>query len=435
LFFDGTPGPESFSQVYPVFAAGGDHHAYLVESRQKRGTYGLVVDGKPTPIAGGEPQLTADGLHVFTKRIVAGTSTEVLLDGKPIMRAQTPQVYTTPVGSGFMTVVSQGPPGTGIQFLTMGAQRIPGTDCTMNPGYSNVVFSPDAKHWAAACHASDTSFWIVADGKKGQDYQSLIPAGFTPDGRFVYGANMRNQTFLVVGDQESEGHTSLLPATDLSNPTSVKPLLNMSPLGPPAAIAGNHIAFTAQTAGTMNTIVVDGNSLQRQGASAVTFSSDGSRFGFSFGLQGRSVNIDGKDLPGSIVVFQQPGVGRYRPRAEFIFSPDGKRVAYFDARPNGTGIYVDGRLALVFPGGAENLTFTPDGRHLLWLVRMGEGQTVYVDGRPAVRFDNNYTMQAAAGTWEMGADGTLTVVAQAGDAIKRFRITPGVDTSVDTIGK
>jgi hypothetical protein len=44
-------------------------------------------------------------------------------------------------------------------------------------------------------------------------------------------------------------------------------------------------------------------------------------------------------------------------------------------------------------------------------------------------------MQAAAGTWEMGADGTLTVVAQAGDAIKRFRITPGVDTSVDTIGK
>ena len=66
---------------------------------------------------------------------------------------------------------------------------------------------------------------------------------------------------------------------------------------------------------------------------------------------------------------------------------------------------------------------------------MGEGQTVYVDGRPAVGFDGNYTMQAAAGTWEMGVDGTLTVVAQAGDAIKRFRITPGADTSVDTIGK
>lgn len=47
----------------------------------------------------------------------------------------------------------------------------------------------------------------------------------------------------------------------------------------------------------------------------------------------------------------------------------------------------------------------------------------------------NQQMQQAPGTWEMGADGTLTVVAQAGDAIKRFRITPAADTSVDTIGR
>ena len=60
---------------------------------------------------------------------------------------------------------------------------------------------------------------------------------------------------------------------------------------------------------------------------------------------------------------------------------------------------------------------------------------VYLDGRPAARFDFNQMMQLAPGTWEMGADGTLTVVAQAGDAIKRFRITPGPDTSLDTIGK
>jgi hypothetical protein len=187
----------------------------------------------------------------------------------------------------------------------------------------------------------------------------------------------------------------------------------------------------------MMTIVADGKSLQKEGASAVTFSSDGSHFGFSFGRQLRSVNIDGKDLPGNVVLMQQPGVGRYRPRAEFVFSADGKRVAYFDQQPgNASGVYVDGRLAMVFPGtNPQNLTFTPDGRHLIWLANIASSQTVYVDGRPSAQFDGNYTLQAAAGTWEMGADGTLMVVAQAGDAIKRFRITPGSDASIDSIGR
>ncbi|HZJ32373.1 MAG TPA: hypothetical protein VFD21_12425 [Vicinamibacterales bacterium] len=438
LVFDGVPGPQSFTNIAPIFTAGGDHHVYLAENPQKRGTFTLVVDGKPSPFPGGEPQMTADGLHVFTKRQLptATPTTEVFLDGKPIMRAQSAQIYTTPVGSGFMTVVTQGTPGTGIHFLTMGAQRIPGTDCPWNPGYSNVGFSADGKHWVAACQASSSSFWIVADGKKGQDYQGIVAAGFTADGRFVYGANMRNQTFLVVGDQESEGYGSMLTPIDTSAP-GYKPLLINTPLPPPAALVGNHIAFTALTNGTMQTVGVDGKLLQREGASPVTFSSDGTHFGFTFGRQGRTVNVDGKDLPGTVVRFQQPGVGRYRPRAEFVFSTDGKHVAYFDQQPgNASGVYVDGRLAMVFPGtNPQNLTFTPDGRHLIWMANIASSQTVYVDGRPSAQFDGNYTLQAAAGTWEMGADGTLTVVAQAGDAIKRFRITPGSDTSVDTIGK
>ncbi len=434
------PGPQSFAAVAPIFAAGGDHHVYIAENPQKRGTFTLVVDGKPSPFPGGEPQLTADGLHVFTKRQLPGPAptTEVFLDGKPIMRAQSAQIYTTPVGSGFMTVVTQGTPGTGVHFLTMGTQRIPGTDCPWNPGYGNVGFSADGKHWAAACQASSGSFWIVTDGKKGQEYQGLVPAGFTADGRFVYGANMRNQMFLVVGDQESEGYSSLLTTIDTSTP-GFKPLLVNTPLPPPAALVGNHIAFTALTGGTMNAIVVDGKSLQREGASRVTFSSDAAHFGFTFGRlpTARTVNVDGKDLPGSVVAFQQAGLGRYRPRAEFVFSADGNHVSYFDQQPgNSSGVYVDGKLAQVFPGTQpQNLTFTPDGRHLIWAANSGSTQTVYVDGRPSVQVDNNIQLQAALGTWEMGADGTLTIVAQAGDAIKRFRITPGADTSIASIGK
>lgn len=441
LFIDGIPGPESFGEIAPVFAAGGDHHAYMVESPQKRGVYSLVVDGKPSTFAGGEPQMTADGLHVITKRVVPGTNaTEVLLDGKPIMRAQTPQVYTTPVGSGFVTVVSQGSAGSGIQFLTMATQRVPGTDCPFNPGYSNVVFSSDARHWAAVCQASPTSYWVVADGKRGQDYQGIIPVGFADDGRFVYAASMRNQTFLVAGDQESEGYAGMISPFDGVAIPDHKPLMTVSPLPPPATLARNRIAFTAQNPpATMRTIVVDGKAMQRDNAGPVTFSPDGSRFAFTFGRPTKTLNVDGKDLPGTLMLFRQPAIsgGRNRPRVEFTFSPDGKRVAYFEMQPNNSSaVYVDGRLASVFPGSQpENLTFTPDGRHLYWLAGTGNQQTVYVDGRPAVQFDGNQQLQLAGGTWEVGADGTLTIVAQAGDAIKRFRITPGADTGVDTIGK
>ena len=442
LVVDGVAGPQSFTMMTPIFGAGGDHHVYMVESPQKRGTFTVVVDGKPSPIPGGEPQMTADGLHVLTKRVVPGAGVEVLLDGKPIMKAQSAQIYTTPVGAGFMTVVSQGGPGTGINFLTMGTQRIPGTDCPANPGYVGLTFSPDAKHWAAACQASASSYWIVADGKKGQEYQGLQPAGFTADGRFVYGASMRNQTFLVTGDQETDGYTSILPASDPLVQPFAKPILSgIVSVGPPAAIVGNHIGFTAQTSSvnSMSAVVIDGKALQRDSASRVIFSADGSRFGFTFGrAQSKTVNIDGKDMPGSAIPFQTPGNGRNRPRAEFVFSPDGKRFAYFDTRPdNRSGINVDGKFVLEFPGTQpENLTFTPDSRHLIWLANaFGGGHVIFVDGRQALRVDSNYMIQNAAGAWEMGADGTLTMVAQSGDAIKRFRITPGADTSVDTIGK
>ena len=154
----------------------------------------------------------------------------------------------------------------------------------------------------------------------------------------------------------------------IADPTGFKPLLNHnSPHAPPATLVGNHIAFNGQTAtgGTVRTIMVDGKPLQRDSAGPVTFNADGSRFAFTFGRPpGRTLNVDGKDLPGNVVTFQQASFWpRHRPRADFVFSPDGKRVAYFAMQPNNaSGIYVDGRFALAFPGTQpQNLTFTQVG--------------------------------------------------------------------------
>src|SRR4029079_13499419 len=161
------------------------------------------------------------------------------------------------------------------------------------------------------------------------------------------------------------------------------------------------------------TVMVDGKVLQRESAGRVIFSADGSHFGFTFGnIQSRTLNIDGKDLPGNVMTFQQPGNGRNRPRGEFVFSPDGRRVAYFVMQPNNnSAIYVDGKPAAVFAGSQpESLTFTPDGKHLLWLAGVSGSQIVYVDGRQALKVDGNSQIQLSPGAWEVGADGTLTVV-------------------------
>ena len=60
---------------------------------------------------------------------------------------------------------------------------------------------------------------------------------------------------------------------------------------------------------------------------------------------------------------------------------------------------------------------------------------VYVDGRPSLEMEFNSTLAVTAGTWEMGTDGTLSVIGQSGDSLKRYRITPGADTSIDSLLK
>ena len=71
--------------------------------------------------------------------------------------------------------------------------------------------------------------------------------------------------------------------------------------------------------------------------------------------------------------------------------------------------------------------------------RTGARTAVYVDGvRVAELADdagfaiNHENIDAK---WSVGHDGVLTFIAADGNSVKRFRITPGSDTSVDTLAK
>ena len=80
-------------------------------------------------------------------------------------------------------------------------------------------------------------------------------------------------------------------------------------------------------------------------------------------------------------------------------------------------------------------TFTPDGRHFLFLTEDpgNAKESIYVDGKVVAQVDVNTLLADNPAAWEVGADGVLTLVAQDAGAIKRFRLTPGSDTSIETL--
>jgi hypothetical protein len=64
----------------------------------------------------------------------------------------------------------------------------------------------------------------------------------------------------------------------------------------------------------------------------------------------------------------------------------------------------------------------------------GSNLGIYLDGKVATQYDPGAaTPWGQSGNWEIGADGVLSVIAQDGDSMKRIRITPPADSSVDTL--
>jgi hypothetical protein len=56
-----------------------------------------------------------------------------------------------------------------------------------------------------------------------------------------------------------------------------------------------------------------------------------------------------------------------------------------------------------------------------------------VDGRAAGQIDQNFVAFAGPSWWKMADDGVLTMVAEDQGTVKRLRITPPADTSIDTM--
>jgi len=411
--------------VGPVISPDGERFAYVAANPLDASQRALILDGKPAGYLGEDPKFTGDGQHLLVRTHVdlgqgRGRALQVLADGKPYLKAEEAALFVAPAGDLVVAAVqrSQANGGNVQTFLVAGGKKIEESECA---GVSRVTFSPDGKRYAAECTTTANTVFAVVDGKKGQEYQMISNLAFSDDSsRCFYVAMMGGKHFVVLDGEESDGHASFLEYR--------------------FGGGGKRVAYIAGPTVMEWTIVVDGQATTHKGSqvSNLAFSRDGSRCAYVVGTgTAQNLVLDGVvDSSLDLMPFRVTATADSLP---YVFSADGKHVACVGV-PAGSreaskfGIFVDGKRV---EAGSQfmNLTFTPDGRHLFWMIPDGLGRrsAIHVDGRRCAELDSASMIANFATTWEMGGDGVLTVLGQDGDKMKRLRITPSPETSLETL--
>ena len=218
VVFDGNSGPNGVAEP-PVFSPDGDHYAYVIEERdaKNQSRQVLIVDGKPAGYPGGAPQWSGDSKHLFsvTSTNVPGRGTveDLLLDGKPVMRATSIKPFPGPLGVSVVSIATVTTTANkSTAFLVVANKKVPGSDVDAITGaIDQVVFSPDGKHFAAQYRLQNAR-WVITDGKKGLEYSEVDHLAFTADSsKVVYQAGANNKHFIVIGEDESDGYNALFP--------------------------------------------------------------------------------------------------------------------------------------------------------------------------------------------------------------------------------
>jgi hypothetical protein len=434
--FDGKPSPPgSVDKDSIAISPDSEHFAYTLTISDPRGQdrYELAVDGKPALYFGGAPQWSTDSKHLFTQARVRlgpqlGTGTDLLLDGKPIMRAYHMEVHIPPVGDMFMCTVNA-PAGQGksVTFLTVGSKKIPGSEVDgLQGAVETFVFSPDGKHFAALYRYQNSHF-VMVDGKKQLEYQNIQNVSFTADSsKVVYRAGANGKTFVVLGDQESDAYAF----------QSLAAALVIAPVG-------NRVGSLVSGDNNAPLLYMDGTTIRPglKGMSQLQFNSDGTHYAYVAldSGNGTRLAVDGVAQPASNF-----GATSQAIYAKYTLSPDGRHVAHFGypLQPTGDdehGLFLDGRYMPINHGmNTSFLTFSPDNLHLVWfqMVPSTYEFRVVVDGKPVVQMESvsNMGINNEAIKWfDFLPDGTLLVLGQDEKSIKRISITPSAETSLATM--
>ena len=388
----------------------------------------LIVDGKPAPYQAGAPQWTSDGKHLYTQRnLSGGAGTELLYDGKPIARAFSFQIYTSPASDMVVMAVTGGSNGHPFSFLVVNGKKVPGSDTVERGMIHEVVFSPDGKHYAAHCQDLSSHHYVITDGKRGEDYSAINDLAFTADSStVVYGTQVNGKSFLVIGDKEFTGAGG-----------AIKPVI---------APAGNRVAaiLPGNDSASLK-VLVDGKitPLGFHGGSEVGFSPAGTHYAYlaGDGLTAHLV-LDGAPQTQSVAGGTRINTANGGPSPTYLFSPDSKHIAHFSTAPPdaspGNGIFLDGKFIPVSVEGSEMcLSFSPDSKHLFWVHRIPGAQgglRLFADGKPLVDFSAPSNVFLSVGQWfDYNPDGSVSFLAQDDTSLKRITVALPSDLSVETM--
>jgi hypothetical protein len=421
FFWDGVAGPASLESE-PVISPDGERHAYTIVNPANGAQHALVVDGKVAPYLASNPVFTSDGAHLYTTRDVSPAvgrpTTELVLDGRPIMRATNFAVHVPPVGDRAVIVIGRPEGNRGVSELVVAGQRVPGSTST---GFPRIVFSPDGKRYAAVVGMNGQPQRVIIDGKLGQQYDAIDTLRWSPDSKHaVYTARSGANLFGVVDHVETEA------GFNAAQPLDIKLMPN------------GRIGWIGRT-NQGPALVVDGKVTQmdrRADADMFSFSPDGAHYAYvaNGSVAGGNVSIDNVLAPPSTIT----DFGQYRngDAKKYVWSPNGKYTVHYGA-PGAQGyqgeygFMIGGRY--ISQGNLSRVTlptFTPDSKHLFWLVEDGNHSLIkiFLDGRSVYEFDaqGNAPLKAPGG-WTMDERGTLTFFIQTVEGFKRVRVTPGTE--------
>ena len=368
----------------------------------------------------GAPQWTADSKHLYTQRQLAG-ATELLFDGKPLMRAFNFQVYIPLVGDLVVVMVTGGTSAHPYSFLVVNGKKVPGSDTVERGIIDKVIFSPDGKHYAA--HYADLSNhqYVFVDGKRGQDYVAVNDMTFTTDSStLVYTSFVNGKTFLVVGDREfgaalgSGGHPVFAPA---------------------GSRVGSFITINGNVS-----LLMDGKvtPLNARGGADLSFTPDGAHYAYFAVDQGNGYRlvIDGVPQPQSVLSGADTiDLENTVAALKYVFTADSKHVAHFATSGTTRGVFLDGKFIPASQEGVNTkLVFSPDSKHLFWIHQYSNNPyRLFIDGKPLMDFYGAGQNLTIPHWWEFGPDGTLSFLAQDDNSLKRITITPSGDTNLATM--
>jgi hypothetical protein len=424
--FDGKATPlaaDSDLRSY-AFSPDGNHVAYFISNPDPRvADQGkLWIDGKPAPYDSGSPQWSADSQHLYTMRSLRvadpriGSVQEFLLDGKPFMRADRARLFIPLVGNMVVAIVDRQHVNPNIEFLVVGGKEVPGSEVVGH--ISDIVFSPDGKHYAAGFQNANYRQYVISDGKKGLEYPSVTSLAYTADSsKLFYQAYdpSSGARYFVFGGEEPERIPQWTETV--------------------FAPVGGHVATTGSGFITMDGQILKIPNVNPQAtqATALSFSPDASHWAFALHDRGgMTLYVDGVARTGYGLVNQGP-LDNISTRP-YIFSPDSKHIAYFCRSSDpaaGNDIYLcldDKAVRLGASGYYANLTFSGDSNHLFWTRNKPQGEIrIFLDGKPV---QDGFPMSTAGfqkETWQIGPDGNLLVLLQNDTSLNRIRITPAPD--------